>query len=189
MKLILETPESLEIKLKLLSAARDNCARHYDDHFRTFASLDGKAQATATFAGAQLGLLLALLQKADLPFLVAAFGGWVLVLVVGTLGLLLVVVAASILAMRVRKVPVPFMADSEVEALKDLVNLDPWEADQQMMVNHYNDHLSAWLGVLSEMKEIVNKKATSVFACQWAMVAGLVLATVLLALALLSITS
>jgi hypothetical protein len=185
------TPDEIaawQVKRKLLELARDNCAKQFDDHSRTFTSLDSKAQAVATFAGAQLGVLLALLPKDALRLLLVAFGWKIWILILGTVTVLLVDIAAALVAMRVRKTPLPFLAEPEVEAMNDIVALPLSELSEEVAVNHLSEHLGAWSCCLRDMATVIQNKAQDVFVCQCGLLFGLVGTTATLVLALLALS-
>jgi hypothetical protein len=171
----------------LLSAARDNCAKEYDDLFRTFASLDAKAQNTAAIAGVQLAAILAFLQKDNLRILVESYGPGTYPLLIATLITLVVVIGACMLAMKVTDLPEPYSGVREVEALASLRRLPSEEFDAETTVNHLVDHLEMWKGVIKGMSDATYTKATSVKACQWTMVLGLAGASMVFLLLVLAL--
>jgi hypothetical protein len=173
--------------LKLLSDARENAAKHYDDLFRTFVSLDTKAQSTAAAAGVQLAALVAFLQRDNLRWILELFGAGALYLVIETLVVLTVVIGGCIFAMRVRSVPAPFCAPEEIGGVRDLYALPGEEYTADHVLTHLDQHLEQWHDVVTGMQGVTLEKAESVAACQWAMLLGLcgtVLVFVLLVLSL-----
>ncbi|MFN7940785.1 MAG: hypothetical protein U0X73_04255 [Thermoanaerobaculia bacterium] len=161
-------------RIALLEAAREHCARQYDDFFRTFASLDSKAQSVATLAGVQLAALLVFLREGNLAVLRAGFGDVAAIVLAVTLVVLLLVIAAAVAAMKVTSLPTPYQAAEEAEAVASLIALQGDELSDQVVVNHLSEHNEAWTSALVGIELATRRKARIVEACQWTLLVGLV---------------
>lgn len=171
---------------QLFAAARENCAKHYDDLFRTFMSLDSKAQSTATIAGVQLAAIVAFLQKGQIETLLRSYGAVAGAFLMTAVVLLVVVIGACVVAMWVTNVPAPYGADREAEALRSLRQLSPSEFSGETAVNHLAEHLEHWQKLVQEMSEATARKAKRVAACQGVMVLGLAAASTVFLLLLVA---
>ena len=173
-------------RIDLLGAARENCARQYDDFYRTFASLDSKAQAVATLAGVQLAALVIFLREGNLVLLQSRFGDTAAVVLLVTLVVLLVAIAGAVAAMKVTSVPMPYQAAAEVDAVASLVLLQGEEFSDQVVINHLSEHNDAWKAILEGIENATSQKARSVAACQWTLLLGLAGTVAVIYLLLLS---
>jgi hypothetical protein len=155
-----------EALISIAQAACDSAAKHYDDYYRSFAALDGKAQSTATVSGVVLAAVVAFMNAGRLTPLLSTWGGCGYFLVLSpAIGALLAVVM-SFLASRVMDITVPFAAADQIKEAEDLARLPPNELSREHLLGYQHARLSHWKEALSDIDSGVRKKARLVFWAQ-----------------------
>jgi hypothetical protein len=112
--------QRIEVLISIAQTACDSAAKHYDDYYKSFAALDGKAQSTATVSGVVLATVVAFMNAGRLSPLLSTKGscGYILVLSPAIGALLAVVI--SFAASKVMDITVPFAAADQIREAEDL---------------------------------------------------------------------
>jgi hypothetical protein len=114
-----------EKQVALVESACDCAAKHYDDYYKSFAALDGKAQYTATISGFVLASIAGFINAGRLHPLLSTGGrayGYALVIAPPTLALLSVVL--SLVATKVQDVAIPFDSLEQIREAEHLAKLN-----------------------------------------------------------------
>jgi hypothetical protein len=158
--------QRLDALISIAQNACDNAAKHYDDYYKSFAALDGKAQSTATVSGVVLAAVVAFMNAGRLSPLLSTKGdcGYVLVLSPAIGALLAVVV--SFAASKVMDITVPFAAADQIKEAEDLARLPPNELSREHILGYQHARLSHWKDALSDIDSGVRKKARLVLWAQ-----------------------
>ena len=167
--------ERIEALISIAETACDSAAKQYDDYYKSFAALDGKAQSTATVGGVVLAAVVAFMNAGRLSPLLSNAGdcGYLLVLS-PAIGALLAVVM-SFVASKVMDITVPFAADDQIKEAEDLARLPPEELSREHLLGYQRARLNHWKEALSDISSGVRKKATLVFWAQMLLVLTLFL--------------
>ena len=169
----------LEILISVAETACDNAAKHYDDYYKTFAALDGKAQAAATVSGILLASVVAFVNAGRLSTLLSSVGTWGYLLVLSPAVGALVTVIVSFVAAKVMKVAVPFSAPDQLKEVGDLADLPPEELSKDYLLDYYRDRLTHWKAALADIAAGVERKARLVLWTQALLVLTVVLLLIL----------
>jgi hypothetical protein len=186
-------PEELEKcareKIPVLINACDVAAKNYDDHYKGFVALDGKAQGIATVSGLVLAAMAAFLKDGRVPALAKSGWGWIILILAAPLAALMAAVI-SLLGAQVSAFVEPFDAHGRITEAEDLARLDCAQFGQERVLGYYLAQLERWRECLegSEnmvgIKEAVEKKAAYVLCGQRLMILALCLLMVLFAVIL-----
>jgi hypothetical protein len=161
---------------RLLTIAKDACKSaeaQYDDYYRSFVGLDGKAQAAGTVAGVVLAALFAFVNashSAAIPL--PAPRGLHILLFGSSVGALLTVII-SIIAMRVRDAVTPFAATEQITEAEDLADLPASEISSDRILLYYRGRLTHLKMALGDMSRHITIKG------RWALTAQIVLISTL----------
>jgi hypothetical protein len=181
-------PDSLDKcmrdKVAVALNACDNAAKHYDDYYKSFTALDGKAQATAAVSGLVLAAIAAFAKDGRASVLVSSGYGSIVV-VLGAPIAALTSVIICLFGARVTEVVVPFDSPEQIREAKNLTDLDCDEFSQEHVVNYYRARLEHWITALESIESVVKRKACWILGGQIAMIASLVFLLVLYTVTLL----
>jgi hypothetical protein len=194
-----EQERCVQQKIAVVINACDVAAKHYDDYYKGFVALDGKARGIATISGLVLAAVAAFLKDGRVPVLAQRGSLWTaLILAVPLLALAAVI--ASLWGARVTEVVRPFDAPSRILEAEDLVKLSCDQLSSGHILNYYSAQLAHWRGCLQSSEsrvatgepvekivgiaESVEKKAARVLLAQRLMLAALALLTLLFAVIL-----
>jgi hypothetical protein len=152
--------------ISIAQTACDSAAKHYDDYYKSFAALDGKAQSTATVSGVVLAAVVAFMNAGQLRPLLLGRGscGYFLVLspAIGALLAVLVSFAAS----KVMDITVPFAAADQIKEAEDLAGLSQDELSREHLLSFHRARLNHWKDALADIDSGVRKKAVLVLWAQ-----------------------
>lgn len=171
-------------KVAVAASACENACQQYDDYYKSFSGLDGKAQATATISGVALAAIAAFLQGGQVASLLHA-GCWHSIVVLAPPSLALTSVILSLIGAKVTDVIVPFDSPERIREAKDLAELNCSEFSQQHVLNYYHAQLEHWITALESIDSAVEAKARWVLCGQIAMICSLIGLLVLYILILL----
>ena len=182
------TPDAMDKclrdKVAVALNACDNAAKHYDDYYKGFAALDGKAQATAAVSGLVLAAVAAFLKDGRVPALVSCSRWWILLILASPISALISVILALIGA-KVTEVIVPFDSPEQIREAKDLAELDCGEFSQAHVLNYYRARLEHWINAIESIQSVVERKSCWILTGQIAMIVALVSLLVLYIVTLL----
>jgi hypothetical protein len=151
--------QRFEALASIAESACDSAARQYDDYYKSFAALDGKAQSTATLGSAVLAAVVAVMNGGRLSgFLSNDHPCRYLLVTAPAVGALLTVIV-GFYATRVTEITVPFAADEQIEEVEDLVRLPADELSKGHVLNYHRARLTHWKEALSGMSSAVSTKA------------------------------
>jgi hypothetical protein len=181
-------PESLDKcmrdKVAVALNACDNAAKHYDDYYKSFTALDGKAQATAAVSGLVLAAIAAFAKDGRVPLIVSsAHVGIVVVLGAPVAALASVIIC--LFGARVTEVVVPFDSPEQIREAKNLADLGCEEFSQEHVLDYYRARLEHWITALESIESVLKRKASWTLGGQIAMIAALVFLLVLYTMTLL----
>ncbi|HEX5716846.1 MAG TPA: hypothetical protein VF179_11855 [Thermoanaerobaculia bacterium] len=169
----IELGPRIERLISLIEVACDSASKQYDDYYKTFAALDGKAQSTATVSGVVLASVIAFVNAGRLSPLLSSTGVFGYLLVISPAVGALIAVIISLLASKVVKVSVPFSADVQIKEVEDLIDLPAQELSGDHVLSFYQSRLSHCEKSLANMAAGVGKKARLVFWAQVLLVSTL----------------
>ena len=175
-------PDSLDKcmrdKVAVALNACDNAAKHYDDYYKSFTALDGKAQATAAVSGLVLAAIAAFAKDGRSSVLVSSAYCWIIV-VLGAPAAALASVIICLVGARVTEVVVPFDSPEQIREAKNLADLGCDEFTQEHVLDYYRARLEHWITALGSIELVVKRKARWILRAQIAMIASLVLLLIL----------
>jgi hypothetical protein len=154
--------------------------REYDDLSKTFVALDGKAQNTIIAAGIFLAAITAFLDQARLQQYLQIGRCFALFFLGGAAVLLVGSIIASLLGMRIRRVPTPLNAGDLGRMVDDVLALHSSELNEPTHENFLRDQIEAWRGTLDGMAAVNGNKATAALVGQVLLVIAAVFLGVLL---------
>ena len=159
-------------KIALASGASQSGANQYDDYYKSFTALDGKAQATASTSSLVLAAIAAFLKDGRIPHL---YNGtwWTIAVLISPISALISVIV-SLCGARVIDIVVPYDADAQIKEARDLSALPCDEFSQEHVLNYHRARLSHWSDALASIKVAVERKAKWVWCGQAAMILALV---------------
>jgi hypothetical protein len=170
------TPDAIDKclrdKVAVALNACDNAAKHYDDYYKGFVALDGKAQATATVSGLVLAAVAAFVKDGRVPALVSGSRWWILVVLAPPVSALVSVILALIGA-KVTEVTVPFDSPEQIREAKDLAELDCGEFSQVHVLNYYRARLEHWIDAIESIQSVVERKSGWILRGQIALILAL----------------
>jgi hypothetical protein len=181
------TLPQLELAHGVARHAAEQAAAQYEDYFRTFMALDGKAQAAATVAGVALASVVAFIKPEHLKASVAACGIWGYALValpgIGALATILL----SIRAVRVTEMTIPYAAADQIGETEDLLQLDPAELTGGHLLDFQRARLRHWKKALEDVRKAVEHKAQRVAQAQKALVVTITLLFLMVMVGVMSV--
>jgi hypothetical protein len=160
-------------KVAVATSACENACQQYDDYYKSFSGLDGKAQATATVSGVALAAIAAFLQGGQVASLLHA-GCWHSLAVLAPPSLALMSVILSLIGSKVTDVVVPFDSAERIQEAKDLAELDCSEFSQQHVLDYYRAQLEHWILALQSIDSAVETKARWILWGQISMICSLI---------------
>jgi hypothetical protein len=160
-------------KVALAKDACDSAAKHYDDYYRSFASLDGKAQATATISGLVLAAMAAFVKDGRVSALVHS-GHWWILMPLAPPVFSLASVIMSLVGAKVTEIVVPFDSPEQIREAKNLAKLPCTEFSQEHVLDYYRARLEHWIQAVESIAKAVESKASWILRGQIAMIAALV---------------
>jgi uncharacterized membrane protein len=145
----------------LLTIAKDACKSaeaQYDDYYRSFVGLDGKAQAAGTVAGVVLAALFAYVNASHSvsisnPPPIASH-----ILLIGCAVGALLTVVVSVISMRVRDAVMPFAATEQITEAEDLAALPAAEISSERVLRYYRGRLNHSKLALGDMSKHISIK-------------------------------
>jgi len=176
-------------KVPVLINACDVAAKTYDDHYKGFVALDGKAQGIATVSGLVLAAIAAFLKDGRVPALAKSGWWWIILIMAAPLAALMAAVI-SLLGAQVSSFIEPFDAPGRITEAEDLARLDCAQFDQERVLSYYLAQLERWRECLEGtekmvgIKKSVERKAAYVLCGQRLMILALFLLMVLFAVIL-----
>jgi len=179
-----ELKKCTQEKVAVLINACDVAAKHYDDYYKGFVALDGKAQGVATISGFVLAAIAAFLKDGRVPTLAQSGSGWICLIMAAPCAALMGVII-SLWGARVTEIVEPFDALGRISEAGDLAKLDCTQFSQDHVMNYYSDQLERWreciqgLGATPGIRQSVEKKAGYVLWGQRCMIFSLCLLTIL----------
>jgi hypothetical protein len=166
----LDGNDRLSLLVRIAEDACRSATAQYDDYYRSFVGLDGKAQAAGTVAGVVVGALVAFVNATRLSQLLSREGSGCLhaLLFASTLGALATVIL-SVLAMRVRDAVMPFAAEDQIAEAEDLAALSEATIPPDRVFRYYGGRLNHSKVALQDMSDHIESKARWVLATQIAL--------------------
>lgn len=159
-------------KVAVALNACDNAAKHYDDYYKSFASIDGKAQTTAAISGLVLAALAAFVKDGRVPPLVNSGHSWIFIILAAPVAALVSVITC-LFGARVTEVVIPFDSQEQIREAKNLAELGCDEFSQQHILDYYHARLEHWITALESIESVVKRKACWILRGQIAMIAAL----------------
>jgi len=162
---------------RLIEVMRDVCtsaAAQYDDYYKSFVGLDGKAQSAATVAGVSIGAVVAFIDASRLNALIIRNGVWwhyMIALLPAATALITVIL--SLVAMCVRGTVVQFSAMEQIDEAEDLAKLAGDEVSVERVLGYYGGRLNHCKGALKNIAAHVESKGRWVIAAQVGLVISL----------------
>jgi hypothetical protein len=181
-----ELKKCAQEKSAVLINACDLAAKHYDDYYKAFVALDGKAQGVATISGLVLAAIAAFLKDGRVPILAQRGYLWMFLILAAPVTALLAVII-SLWGAKVTEIVEPFDAPNRISEAEELAKLDCDQFTQGHVVNYYLMQLERWreclggTGNTRGIKDSVDDKARCVLIGQRLMIAALALLIVLFA--------
>ena len=167
------TEEHKNLLISVAKSASDNAAKQYDDYYKSFAALDGKAQNTCTIGGIVLASVIAFFTKGHTTSLPCEWCllDYILLLLPPTAALTAAML--SLEAFWVRDVVIPFSAIEEIEEVDLLIQLPDAQFSQQHVIAYYHNRLKHWTDAIESINQVVEKKARFVIRGQIALAVSL----------------
>jgi hypothetical protein len=173
--------QRVEALIAIAETACDNAAKQYDDYYKTFTALDGKAQSTATVGGIVIAAVVAFVNAGKLDGLVGNRSGSGYLLIFSPAAAALAAVVISFFASKVVEVILPFAADDQAEEVGDLADLPAEELSKEHVLSYHRARLQHWKEVLDNIHSAVDQKAGWVWCGQIVLVFSLCCLLLLLA--------
>jgi hypothetical protein len=164
-----------EKQIALAKEASDSAAKQYDDYYRSFAGVDGKAQYTATISSFVLASFVALMNAKRFELLLSSHcvGNYLLVILPPVCALLSVIL--SLVATKVRDVAIPYGAADQIKDAENLADLQCDEFTAEHVLDYYRARLRHWKIALDDIAGAVERKSAWVLRSQILMVIALTL--------------
>lgn len=156
-------------KVAVAASACENASKQYDDYYKSFSGIDGKAQATSTVSGLALAAIAAFLQNGQVASLLHA-GCWHRLAVWAPPSLALASVILSLIGSMITDVVTPFNSSERIREAKDMAELPCSEFSQQHVLDYYRSQLEDWISALKSIDSAVESKARWVLSGQVAMI-------------------
>jgi hypothetical protein len=171
-------------KVAVALNACDNAAKHYDDYYKSFTALDGKAQATAAISGFVLAAIAAFAKDGRASVLVSSAYASIALLLGAPIAALTSVIIC-LFGARVTEVVVPFDSPEQIREAKNLADLGCDEFSQEHVLDYYRARLEHWITALGSIESVVKRKAWWILRGQIAMIVALVFLLILYTVTLL----
>lgn len=155
-----------DIRVELLKDALKACSDEYAELGRTFANLDGKAQATTAIAGIFIAAVFSFIRSDVLQLVATRLGSTGLLLVGLILAALLAAVVMSLICMRIRRLASPLSSSHLASMVEDMFQWGAPDQDRSVVENHLRDQIRAWRSTLEEHRKANEDKANAVLAAQ-----------------------
>lgn len=180
----LNEDEHLEKQVALLTNACEAASKQYEDYYKSFAALDGKAQSTSTISGFLLASVVAFVNAGRLHSLLSSgcTCNYLLALLPPLLALSAVIV--SIIGAKVRDVVIPFNFEEQIAEAEELLEIPREEFSGQHLLDYQRARISHWKEAIKDIDRAVSAKSAWVVRGQWLMVLALAFLLVLFAVTL-----
>jgi hypothetical protein len=180
-----------EQKIAVLLDACSTAAKHYDDYYKGFVSLDGKAQGVATVSGLVLAAVAAFFKDGRLSAIAQTAWWWrVSILAIPLLALGAVII--SLQGALVHEMVEPFDAPGSILDAEGLVELSRDQFHSDAVIAYYRSQLMRWRRCLDGtaenegMRRSVAKKSNYVLLGQRLMMTALGLLTLVFGMSVLA---
>jgi hypothetical protein len=161
--------------LQVVEDACHSAEQQYDDYYKAFIGLDGKAQSAGTVAGVVMGAVVAFVNAPRLDAFLCShksLAGRLLILAPAGLALITVIMALSVLW--VRNTAVPHAAGEQMDEAEELANLPDDEVSTEQVVRYFRGRFTHLREALKDIDAAVSAKGWRLLAAQIALAATLV---------------
>jgi len=166
--------DPVEMQIAVAKEASDNCAKQYDDYYKSFMGLDNKAQSAATVSGVVLAAFVAIVNSGHTKALLSS--GCIcsyLLLLAPAIGALVTVIV-GLAASRVIEVTIPFAAIDQIGEAEALARIPIEEMSSSYVLSYHLERLTHWRIALADIDRSVLMKSRWVYAAQALLVLTLV---------------
>ena len=148
----------LRDKIAVVVNACEIAAKHYDDYYRSFVALDGKAQNSTTVSGLVIAATALFVKDGRIPAFAA---GNVLLKILCLLPAILALASVLIgqLGSRIVDVVVPFDAPEQIAEARGLAKIDCGQFTQEHILDFYRARLRHWEEALTDVHSKSDGKA------------------------------
>jgi hypothetical protein len=154
----IEPRARFEMLRAVLVEACESASRQYDDYYRSFAGLDGKAQSTATASGIVLASVVASFNAGRMSSMLTSLGTFGYFIVLAPPISALISVILSLLAARATEVEIPFNAIDRMTEAENLAGLPLAEFTDLHVTNYYRERMKQWESSINDIAKKVEKK-------------------------------
>jgi hypothetical protein len=158
--------------IELVESACSSAQAQYDDMYKGFVGLDGKAQAAGAVAGVLAGFVTSVVNASQFAAFLAG-GEWrygllalPAIFAVGT-------VVVSIWAMRVQKTIMPYATDGQMREVQALIELPPTDLSADRLLRYHQGRLKQIHDAIADIRGHIERKGKRVLAAQALLIATL----------------